>query len=113
MNWLKNTAWPWLKANWKWVLFPIGILMVLLSALSRMQGVVTIDPTAKADERAKVERERREREVAEERARLRARLDEVRRENQGKLQQLNDEQVEHAARLEDDPEALNEFLRRL
>lgn len=29
MIWIRFVAWPWLKRNWKWVLFPVGILALL------------------------------------------------------------------------------------
>ncbi len=106
--------WAWLKKHWMWVLFPIGLLVVVASLLGRLRPqVITVDPTAKADERAQEERERREKELQEERDALRARLDAVRREHQYKLQQLTEGQMAHAAELENDPEALNEWLRSL
>jgi len=72
MNWFKDTAWPWLKANWQWVLFPIGILMFVLRAMQPKPQVEIIDPTEKADERAKIEEETRQRQLEAERARLAA-----------------------------------------
>lgn len=121
-EWWTNKAWPWIKDHWQWILFPIGILMLLAKFLPRQ--VVTIDPTAKADERAEAEkakreadaaaeRAKREAELAAEQARLAARLAEVRREHQAKLQKLTDAQMTQAAHLEEDPEALNAFLRSL
>lgn len=106
-------AWEWLKKYWQWLLFPVGIVLFILGRLTKAGTVVTIDPTEKADERAKEERARRETELAAEQARLRARLDEVRAENQATLQKLNEEQMGKAAELEADPEKLNEWLRSL
>lgn len=105
--------WAWLKANWKWLLFPVGIALFIIGRLSSGSRTTTIDPTAAADERAKVEKDRRERELQEERDRLRERLAEVHREHQAKLQQLTDDQMGRAAELEGDPEALNAWLRSL
>ena len=107
-------VWAWLKKHWMWVVFPIGLLVAAASLLGRLRPrVVTIDPTAKADERAQAEREHRERELQEERDALRPRLEEVRREHQHKLQQLTESQMDRAAELEGDPDALNEWLRSL
>lgn len=121
-EWWTTKAWPWLRANWQWVLFPIGILLFVLRFIPR--GVVTIDPTAKADQRAREEKARRDADaaaekarrdtaLAEEQARLASRLAEVRQANQGKLQKLTEDQMAHAAQLEEDPDALNDWLRTL
>lgn len=32
MIWIKLVAWPWLKRNWKWILFPVGLLTLFLGA---------------------------------------------------------------------------------
>jgi len=120
--WWTTKAWPWLKENWQWVLFPIGILMLIAKVLPR--GVVTIDPTAKADDRAAeekakrdadatAEKTRRDAELVAEQAALRARLEVVRLEHQKKLRKLTDAQMQQAAALEEDPEALNAWLRSL
>lgn len=122
-EWWTTKAWPWIKDHWQWILFPIGILLFILRLLPRT-GVVTIDPTAEADKRAReekakrdadaaAEKARRDAGLAEEQARLAARLAAVRQENQSKLQKLTEAQMGEAARLEDDPEALNAFLRSL
>ena len=108
-----ESAWEWVKTHWQWILFPVGILLFILGRGSKSAEVITTDPTKKADDRAKVERERREAELAAEQARLRARLDEVHQENAGKLQKLTEEQMGQAAELEQDPEKLNEWLRSL
>lgn len=113
ITWWRSTAFPWLKENWKWLLFPIGILLFVLGKLSSGRGVVTVDPTAEADARAREERERRDREIAAERDRLETRLAEVHAEHQAKLQQLSQDQRERAAELQQDPEALNAWLRSL
>lgn len=121
-EWWSTKAWPWLKANWQWIFFPVGILLLVLRLIPR--GVVTVDPTAKADGRAAAEKAKREADAAAEKARrdaelaaeqaaLRARLEAVRAEHRTKLQKLTEDQMAQAASLEDDPEALNDFLRGL
>jgi hypothetical protein len=122
-EWWTTKAWPWIKDHWQWILFPVGILM-LVARLWPRPGVVTIDPTAKADERAKEEQAKRDADAAAEKARreaglaaeqaaLAARLAAVRQEHQAKLQRLTDDQMHRAAQLEDDPEALNAWLKTL
>lgn len=121
-EWWTTKAWPWVKDHWQWILFPVGLLLLVLRFIPR--GVVTVDPTAKADERATAEKARRDAEAAEEKARrdaalqeeraaLQARLETVRAEHRSKLGTLTSDQQQAAAALEEDPEALNEFLRGL
>lgn len=107
-------AWTWLKENWKWLLFPVGITIFILGRISSSRGDGgLVDPTAGADARAREERERRESELEAERARLEARLAAVHQEHQEKLQTLTEQQQERVAELQQDPEALNAWLRSL
>lgn len=105
--------WEWLKLNWKWLLFPIGIALFILGKLSSRGGGSTIDPVVKADERAKVEEDLRKTELAEESKKLQDRLTEVHTTHVEKLKVLTEEQLQQAADLEDDPEALNSWLNTL
>lgn len=112
MTWSK--IWAWFKKYWKWILFPIGILFMVATVASRfMPGFKTFDVTQRADERAKLEKERRDAELAAENQKLQERLAQVRAENQHKLEVLTESQMQQAAELEGDPEALNEWLRSL
>jgi uncharacterized membrane protein len=112
MDTLKK-CWEWLKANWKWVLFPVGILLFLAGRLTKPAEVVVVNPDGEATKREREEAARVNAELTVERDALRKRLEEVRRENQEKLVQLTEQQRTHAARLEGDPEALNAWLRSL
>ena len=113
MKWWTETAWPWLKKNWQWLLFPVGILLFFAGRFSKPAEVITVAPTREADERARVEAARRQAELTAERDRLQARLDEVRKENENKLRELTYAQAREVDRLQNDPEALNAFLRSL
>lgn len=42
MNFLKN-AWAWLKANWKWLLAPVGVVIWFLARASASKTVVVAD----------------------------------------------------------------------
>lgn len=106
-------AWEWVKLHWQWILFPVGIVLFVLGRVSTQRDVITTDPTAKADDRAKAEEEIRRQQQAAADAQLRAQLDAVRAEHAQKLKQLTSEQLDHAATLEDDPEALNTWLKSL
>ena len=93
----------------KWVIFPIGAVLWFLSrrrevkvTSSEMEGQarVELDATVKAAKKREEARERRDAEVSE-----------VEREIDSKLEDLKKGAEETADRLEDDPEATNEFLK--
>jgi len=47
-------AWEWMKAHWKWVLFPLGILLSILTVLGWVMGARRDDPiSGTTDEEAK------------------------------------------------------------
>jgi len=48
--WLKTKAWPWLKRNWKWVVFPIGILMAIATASAVANAIKNFPPPDDLDE---------------------------------------------------------------
>jgi regulator of protease activity HflC (stomatin/prohibitin superfamily) len=106
-EWWTTKAWPWLKANWQWVLFPIGILLLVLEVLSKMRPqVVTIDPTEKADERAKIEEETRKRQLEAERARLAAEQQKIQDDAEKERQARTAAQAGEVDHLRQDPEEL-------
>jgi hypothetical protein len=39
MIWIKHIAWPWLKRNWKWVLFPVGLLLLLFGGAAAVDAI--------------------------------------------------------------------------
>lgn len=106
-KWWLETARPWLQKNWQWVLFPIGILLFVLEAMSRKSpDPVTIDPTAAADERAKIEEETLKKQQAAERARL---AEQERKIEAGADQARQDRekaQTSEVTALREDPEEL-------
>lgn len=108
-----KAAWEWVKKNWMWILFPVGIALFILGRLSRRPEVITSDPVQAADRRAREERQRREQELAAEQARLQARLDAVHAEHAEQLQQLTQEQRAEAATMSQDPDKLAAWLRSL
>jgi hypothetical protein len=106
-------VWVWLKANWQWVLFPIGIALFLMGRYSRPADLTVVDPLEDADARQREEGRQLQEALEHERQLVREQLDTVHRENRDTIARLTEEQRLEAARLEDDPEALNKWLRSL
>jgi len=46
-------AWPWFQKNWRWVLFPIGILLLVLGWTRRTSVTVAGSSLLEADQNAK------------------------------------------------------------
>jgi predicted negative regulator of RcsB-dependent stress response len=100
----------WLKKNWKWLLFPIGVALYVVGYFSRTKlnvvpsevagaAVVKDDADSKA-EAAKVKAEE-------------VRLEElvkVEKDHAATIDKLTDDQKEKAKELKGDPAKLNEFL---
>lgn len=106
-EWWTTKAWPWLKANWQWIFFPVGLLLLVLELASRLRpGVVTIDPTKEADERAKIEEETRERQLAAERARLAEEQKRIADEAEKEREAREKAQSAEVEALRNDPEEL-------
>lgn len=112
MNWIKETAWPWLRANWQWVLFPIGILLFVLRAMQSRPEVLISDPTEKADERAKIEEETRARALEVEYARLAAEEKAVLDAAAAERVARETQQAGEVDQLRQDPQALADRMRR-
>lgn len=122
-EWWTTKAWPWLQANWRWILFPIGALLFLAELASHMNHG-SPDPLFNADGRAAEEKKKRDADdsaaaaarataLAAEQEAVKVRLAAVHKEHQKTLQKLNADQMAQATTLEGDPEALNAFLRSL
>lgn len=106
-----STAWAWVKKNWKWLLFPIGILLFVIGKVSAKKSYRVINPelvdAEKTKRKAREESEAKNLEAKKERDK---RLAEVVEAHDTKLQNLTAEQNEKVDELRDDPERLNEYL---
>ena len=106
--WVK--VWTWLKANWKWLLFPVGILLFLAGWLLRPKTVVVdsaLHNAALAEDKAKAEADKKN---AEALAVKDAAVQKIEAEHQATIKQLTDEQKSKVTELRDDPDALNQYL---
>lgn len=108
------SAWAWLKKNWKWLLLPIGVAAWFLGRASAKKTIVVTSPelTAHDEFRAGVEAETREKlEQAEsERRQAHVRI-EVQKDE--RLHELDAEAERKTAELQQDPEAINDFLKKV
>lgn len=111
-RWCSSIAWPWVRKNWKWLIFfPVVLVVWLLGKRSGRVTVVTDDSESDA---AQVFREDAEADTA---ARV-ARLDEERREaveeavegHKTAVTRQSQNQQDGAEELLGEPERLNSFL---
>lgn len=110
-EWWDTTAWPWIKANWQWIIFPVGILLFALKALSLIRPtVVTVDPTKDADARAKAEAEARAKQLADERARLAEEQKQIADAAEKERQAREKAQSAEVDALREDPEKLRQRM---
>lgn len=101
----------WLKTNWKWLLFPVGILLFLIGRLTSRKPPVVVAPelVGAAEEKLKAEEEAKSKALEAE-ADKKRRLVEIEKEHAEALRKLTDNQKKLVEALKDDPERLNDFL---
>lgn len=106
-EWWTTKAWPWIRGHWQWIIFPVGLLLLVLEVLSRVRpAVVTVDPTKEADERARIEEETRSKQLAAERARLAAEQKRIADAAEKERQAREQAQSAEVETLRNDPEEL-------
>lgn len=112
-TWWTETGWPWLKGNW-WVLLllPLMALVALGMIMMRVMGgkTIVVDPTEKADERARIEAETRAQQLEAERNRLALELAGVVRERDQLREQFEQRLADEVQALRDDPEKLRQAM---
>lgn len=56
-------AWAWLKLNWKWLIFPLGVLLYVVGRLSSRGNITVVSPGLtgheEVDEKLKAEAEQK------------------------------------------------------
>lgn len=110
MTWLMLKAIPWLKLYWKWLIFPVGIVLFLIGYLFNKrpnvlapESVVAAKVEQKADEKAKTELAQAATEKAKE-------LADIEKTHAETIAKLNIDQKAEVEKLREDPKKLNEFL---
>lgn len=112
MIWWTTKAWPWLKKYWQWILFPVGILVLVLT----YRGPKPKLKSSELLDHAKVKKDIEKRtagqlvEAKEEKAK---KLAEVEKEHAGTVAKLTSEQRSKMKELREDPDKVNEFLKQV
>ena len=104
-------VWSWLKKNWKWVLFPIGILVALATLSKRHKTTVIALPDTHATDHAILQHdaELKKREEAAE-TKATAELKAIEEKHAAVIEQLGDSQRLQFDELKKDPQALTDWL---
>jgi len=96
-----SKAWAWIKKYWKWILFPVGILVTLVSFLIGRYASKTVPPPAPPD--LSKPGEEAVDAVLEAAERRDKKLQELYEKNQDRLEGLSDEQEKELEALAEKP----------
>lgn len=107
-------VWEWIKKYWKWLIFPVGVVLFFIGQLTaRRSSVVIQSEIAEAEkwqQKAREEAEARAREAELERKKQ---VEELEKKHEDTIKQLTDDQRSQVERLRDHPEKLSEYLLRV
>jgi len=111
MIWL--AIWTWLKKYWKWLLFPVGIVLYVLGRLagSRKRPTEVVAPAL--SEAVKTQQEATSKANSEKAAAkkaMEAEVAQIEAEHADTVAKLTRAQRDEAEKLKEDPEALNQYL---
>ena len=104
MRQLLKSIWSWLKKNWKWVLFPVGLLLVVFTALQAVRSHGRDEePTDLPDPEKPVidvidAVEERDQKLAELEQKHRDRIQELAEDQRKELEELKDKPTEEIVR---------------
>lgn len=103
-------VWVWVKKYWKYLLFPIGILVGIIGFIGRRKPEVIAPELLDAEEKEREINEEAEKRLDEVEEKRRKQVEDVEREHAETIQKLTDEQKEKLEELREDPDELNDFL---
>lgn len=111
--WLKNKAWPWLKAKWHFVAIAAAVIGVYLFGKSRGKTVVVNDDAESDAARANIDSVNAEVEqkVIQVREDTNLAVSQIIKKQQDASKELAHDQAERAEELIQDPESLTSFLK--
>lgn len=101
-------AWTWVKANWKWILFPVGLLLLFL-ALNRKKtvGSTSLLEAGEVKDDAREEANKRIEEAGQEREK---KIQQIEEDHADTIAKLTEAQKGRVEELRGDPDELNSFL---
>lgn len=107
-----KAAWGWLKRNWKWLLFPIGLLLFLVGRFTKKtREVEVVSPELHEHDKKKEDLEKKLqddlKDVAEEKAEKIAEIEEAHAKT---IESLTIDQKHKVDELRGDPEKLTAYL---
>jgi hypothetical protein len=106
-----HKIWAWLKKYWKWLLFPVGLIIGILTMIGRRKKITVTSPevTEAEEARKKADEEARKRlqELEEDR---REKIENIEKEHADTIRELTEDQRSRLEELREDPDELNEFL---
>jgi hypothetical protein len=110
-EWWNNKALPWLQKNWKWIVLPVGLLMLVGRVLSERKTTVVSSELSGAAEVEKKADQVMETQVAVAKATEVAQVDAAGEARERAMRALTGEERTKVNELVGDPVALNEYLK--
>jgi len=113
MSWL--LLWSWIRRYWKWLLFPLGILLYFVGRLSApRRPLQVVNPEQIGADKVRGRADRKAQEAARAAAAERAlEVQNIKARHARVIAALTAAQRKQAKTLQDDPAALNAFLLRV
>jgi hypothetical protein len=113
VSWVKR-AWAWVGDHW-WVvlLFPAVVVVDIFVRLTGKPKVELVDPVLAADTRQAQQQQQLQQELRGQQQLETRKLRQVDQQQTQQLQQFTKEQRQQYKRLQQDPQALNEWLHRI
>lgn len=113
MTWWTLKAWPWLVANWKWLLFPIGIIVFILGySVRKRPEVLAPELLEHAKETSKIEK-RTAGQIVEAKEERDRKIKEIEKEHANTVAKLTRKQRDELEGLREDPDKLADFLKQV
>jgi hypothetical protein len=110
MTWWTLKALPWLKKYWKWLLFPIGILIFIAGYVVRPKPKVLSSELHGAGDTKREADDKAAEKTDEARAKRDERLAEVEKDHAKTVAKLTRKQRDQLEELREDPDKVNDFL---
>lgn len=110
--WL-TVAWLWVKRNWKWVVLPIGLLILLFRVLSAFKKPTPIVDSALAEHQEEKEKIEAEADAARADAgrAVAGQLSGIEARHEASVGELNRGTVQEVEEVRGDPDKTNDFLK--